>query len=169
MEPIRVYLTGSDEDAQAAVADWLHQRHGFARVTLFSGRRDAQRVRSVDPARLAALALEHGDRRADLVIDGVRTPAEAEHLRARGVLGVRVASPARLLRGQQPDGLAGDAPDVAVATVPVDLVLLPSREPLAHDRDLRLLVARLAVLHATRATAARVPLVRLARGVRQGR
>ncbi len=165
MGPMRVYLTGSDGDAQAAVADWLRRRHGFARVALSGGPLDAQRMRGGDSVRAAALALEHGDRQASLVIDGVRTTAEAEYLRARGVLGVRVA--ARLLRSEQPDGLAGDAPEVDVATVPVDLVLLPFREPLAHDRDLRLLVARLAVLHATRAMAVRVP--QSTRGVRQGR
>ena len=155
MEPLRVYLTGADRDAQAEVADWLRRRHGFVRVTLPGGRTDAAPVGGGDPARPAAMALEHGGRRADLVIDGVRTPVEAEHLRARGVLGVRVAVPVPG-GGEPPDGLA---------TVPVDLVLPLADQSLACDRDMRLLVARLAVLHATRATASRVlP----ARGVWQG-
>ena len=172
MEPVRVYLSGPAGAGKTEAAIWLCRRHGFTRISLGDFcRAEAERLgwpcdrthlqaagdrlRGVDPARLAAMAMERTRRLGDVVIDGVRLVAEAEYLRAHGVIGVRVETPqeVRWARLRRRDG-SGEVPihptETEAATVPADLVLSAASLPLAYDRNLRLLVARLVTLRVTR-------------------
>jgi cytidylate kinase len=188
MEPVRVYLSGPAGAGKTEAATWLCRRHGFTRISLGDMcRAEAERlgwpcdrvhlqaagdrVRGGDPARLAAMALERARRLGDAVIDGVRLVAEAEYLRAHGVIGVRVEAPdaVRRARLRQRDG-SGEVPahatETEAAMVPTDLVLSAATLPLAYDRNLRLLVARLVALRATRRAEARRPRVLSQNGIR---
>lgn len=171
MRPVRVYLSGPAGAGKTAVARWLCAHHGFQHVSLGdlcraetirrgwpSDRLHLQaagdHLRAGDPARLAALALQQASDHGDTVIDGVRLVAEGEHLRAHGVIGVRVESPdaVRRTRLHHRDGSA-DVPEhiteAEAARVPADLVVRTGTDPLDYGRWLRLLVARVVALHAS--------------------
>ena len=170
MEPVRVYLSGPAGAGKTEAAMWLCRRHAFTRISLGDMcRAEAERrgwpcdrthlqaagdrVRGGDPARLAALALERVRGRGDVVIDGVRLMAEGEYLRARGVIGVRLEAPEAVRRARlhRRDG-AGDVPEheteTEAARVPADFVW--STDPIGDGSALRVLVARVAALHASR-------------------
>ena len=190
MEPVRVYLSGPAGAGKTEAAMWLCRRHAFTRISLGDlCRAEAERrgwlcdrthlqaagdrVRGGDPARLAVLALERARGRGDVVIDGVRLVAEAEYLRAHGVIGVRVDVPEEIRRQRlgRRDGSA-EVPDHATereaGLLPADLTLCAAADAVAYDLALRLLVARVAVLRATRRAEAR-PAVREVRPCVPGR
>ena len=170
MRPVRVYLAGPAGAGKTETARWLSEHHGFHRVSLgdicraetirrgwpadrFHLQAAGDHLRAGDPARLAALALQEASGQGDVVIDGVRLMAEGEYLRARGVIGVRLEAPEAVRRARlhRRDG-AGDVPEheteTEAARVPADFVW--STDPIGDGSALRVLVARVAALHASR-------------------
>ena len=172
-EPLRVYLTGPAGSGKTQAAEILRRDHGLPRVSLGDVCREecrrlgwpedrvhlqaaGDRLRGADPAGVA-LAAGVLDTRGPLVVDGVRLAAEAVLLRAHGFLGVRIDAPAavRAARLAVRDGCPA-VPDHPTESgiVPTDL-RLPNvgQDPAELRRSVRLLVARLALLRAERATA----------------
>jgi dephospho-CoA kinase len=171
----RVFLTGPAGSGKTRLAQAL-ERAGYLRVGLGDlCRQEAMRAGCPldrrmlqyigDQIRRAgggphALAAEADQMlraypRAPAVIDGVRLAAEAEYLRARGYLGVRVDAPepvrlARLeARGERNDGQ--HPTETEWAAIPVRWVVLGTADP---DRQAGALAAAIARERALRAVPA---------------
>lgn len=176
-EPLRLYLAGPAGSGKTEVARLLEERHGFGRVSLGDlCREEAARrgvpadratlqamgdlLRATDPARLAVLAWARAKTiRGPLVIEGVRLAAEGRYLRGRSVIGVAVDAPealraARLRARDGSSRVPEHATERESGSLPVDLRLLNSGDREILERQVRLMVARAALLQAERGSRA---------------
>ena len=172
-EPLLLFLAGPAGAGKTEVARLLAEQHGFTRIGLGDlCRAEARRLgwptdrphlqragdllRAGNPARLAALALgQVRGRTGPVVIEGVRLQAEATYLRARGVIGVSVDASAevraaRLLGRDGSDRVPVHATEREAGALPVDLRLRNDGDRKALEHQVRLVVARAAMLQAER-------------------
>ena len=171
--PLCIYLSGPAGAGKTEVARILEIQHGFARVSLGDLCREECRLRdwpadrkhlqaagdalrAGNQSRLAILALAQvRGRTGPVVIEGVRLQAEARYLRARGCIGIAVEAPealraARLLVRDGSSRVPQHRTEREAGTLPADLRLQNGEDRQALERQVRLMVARAALLQAER-------------------
>lgn len=172
-EPLRIYVSGPAGSGKTEVARLLQVQHGFTRVSLgdlcrAEARRRGwpedrahlqaagDRLRGADPAQLAALALAQVRCcTGPVVIEGVRLQAEARYLREHGCIGVAVEAPealraARLRARDGSSRVPEHTTEREAGALPVDLRLTNGGDRESLERQVRLMVARAALLQAER-------------------